>query len=177
MRTLQAQSDEEAAQRHKELLELVVRACSIPALGKTFSTDTKSVDLDSAHSGPLPQTSSASLTKLYLTQECPVCLEDVQDVTEWRAFRCGHGICYACLCKAVSLVTTLADVKCPICREHVVGGAGAEELEVVEEASVEDPSAGEGGPPEAAVPPEDYHATQADSSPSVVQQQGTCGRH
>lgn len=127
MRTLQAQADAEAAQRHKELLELVERACSVPpAVGKSFSVDVKSVDLESRPSAVLSTPSSTNV-KLYLMRECPVCLDDIQDYSNWRAFRCGHGICYPCLSKAVSHVTTLADVRCPICREHVVEGAGEEE--------------------------------------------------
>lgn len=145
MRVLQAQAEAEAEQRHKELLELVERACSVP--GKTYSLGANS----GSDAPPLPQPSAASFTKLYLTQECPVCLEDVPDTTEWRAFRCGHGLCYPCLCKAVSMATTLAEVKCPICRELVVEGMCEDESpQEVEEASVEGPPVvEERGPPEA----------------------------
>ncbi len=121
----------EEQRRQKELLELVERACSVPsnvilAQQKASVVSVTSSKLETTSSCSSAQSADevvmpgAKSSKLYLSQECPVCLEDVADVEAWRAFRCGHGICYTCLATAVKHATSALDIKCPICREHVL---------------------------------------------------------
>lgn len=128
-REVEAQAAMEEERRQKELLEMVERACSVPynvvAYQKsiTMSAATQLDTLSTSSStlaADVVMPSASSAAKLYLSQECPVCLEDVADMQEWRTFRCGHGICYTCLATAVKHASSALDIKCPICREHVL---------------------------------------------------------
>lgn len=67
---------------------------------------------------------------------CPVCLDAPAGGADWRRFRCGHGMCYACLvavrwCAVYSMyhghtsqvsarLDNAAQATCPLCRQPVV---------------------------------------------------------